>query len=229
MSEPSEPADYSNDPAFAGAVEKIIASDPRFARGAYYFVRTGLDHTVKGMTKSTKPPKAGVPRSHVTARQLLNGLCEFALEQYGPMSLTLFARWGITTTDDIGAIVFNLIEANILGRSNTDSRDDFKNTLDLKSELHSPFTPQVRTRLCVLIAAMRAELPTPEKTRRRARRKTAAADANADANADDAVADDNADAADKVAAAAPAKKGKPPRHEPPRRKPPHRKKPKPDA
>jgi len=47
---------------------------------------------------------------------------EFALKEYGPMSKAVLNEWGIKTTDDIGQIVFNLVNASVLGKNDTDSR-----------------------------------------------------------------------------------------------------------
>jgi uncharacterized repeat protein (TIGR04138 family) len=69
---------------------------------------------------------------HVSGRELLEGIREFGLEQYGPMTLTVFQHWGIRTTEDFGEIVFNLVENGLLKKTEEDSRADFKNVYDFK-------------------------------------------------------------------------------------------------
>jgi len=96
-------------------IEIILAKDDRFARPAYDFVQLGLRHTLE---------LAGA-EGHVAAEQLLHGIRDFAIGQYGPLARTVLADWGIRTTDDIGAIVFNLIDAGAMGKTDEDERSDF--------------------------------------------------------------------------------------------------------
>jgi uncharacterized repeat protein (TIGR04138 family) len=55
------------------------------------------------------------------------------------MARVVFQMWGINSTDDFGSIVFNLIDANLLTKTDTDSRDDFCNLFDLDAALKNGF------------------------------------------------------------------------------------------
>ena len=57
------------------------------------------------------------------------------------MAVAVLESWGIRSGEDIGAMVFNLIEAGAFGRSDEDSLSDFEDVLDLKDELLRPFLP----------------------------------------------------------------------------------------
>ena len=44
----------------------------------------------------------------------------------------MFAHWGVRSTSDIGDIVYNLIAAGGLERTESDSRSDFDNVFDFE-------------------------------------------------------------------------------------------------
>ena len=47
------------------------------------------------------------------------------------MAPVVFRRWGLTTTDDFGEIVFRLISAERLSQSDSDDPADFHEVFDL--------------------------------------------------------------------------------------------------
>ena len=51
------------------------------------------------------------------------------------MARTVFRLWGIERTDDFGAIIFNLIEAKLMSRTDDDQREDFNGVYDLDEAL----------------------------------------------------------------------------------------------
>lgn len=125
---------------FDEVVMLICKEDGRFRRGAYGFVRQGLDFTVKELKKSDAR-RAG--RSlHVTGVELLMGMRAFALDQYGPMARTVLAEWGITRCGDFGDIVFNLIEYNVFSKTEQDRREDFGEVYTFEEAFDAPFRPQ---------------------------------------------------------------------------------------
>jgi len=125
---------------FAEALDSIVASDPRYARDAYVFLRDALDFT----TKQQKKIKGTTVR-HVAGPELLEGVRQYALKEFGPLVTTVFAYWGIYACEDIGHMVFNLIGAGIFGKTDEDSLDDFKNVYDFEEAFVKPFAPLVVT------------------------------------------------------------------------------------
>jgi uncharacterized repeat protein (TIGR04138 family) len=121
---------------FAEALDSIVASDPRYTRDAYVFLRDALDFT----TKQQKKIKGATVR-HVAGPELLDGVRQYALQEFGPMVMTVFSSWGIHRCEDIGHMVFNLIEAGIFGKTEEDSLEDFKNVYDFEAAFVKPFTP----------------------------------------------------------------------------------------
>jgi len=122
---------------FAEALDSIIASDPRFSRDAYVFLRDALDFT----TKQQKKLKGTTVR-HVAGPELLEGVRQYALKEFGPMVITVFSSWGINRCEDIGHMVFNLIDAGIFGKTDEDSMEDFKSVYDFQDAFVKPFAPE---------------------------------------------------------------------------------------
>jgi uncharacterized repeat protein (TIGR04138 family) len=66
----------------------------------------------------------------VTGPQLCLGLRDFAIQKYGMLARTVLERWGIRKTDDFGRIVFAMIEAGLMRKSDEDSESDFQGVFD---------------------------------------------------------------------------------------------------
>lgn len=123
---------------FSEVVELIVREDTRYPKPAYYFVRKALDHTLKGLKKKPAKEKG----NHVSGPQLLEGIRDYALQQFGPMTFTLFENWKLTQTSDFGEIVFNLVEYGIFGKTEHDDIEDFKGVYDFREAFLKPFMPQ---------------------------------------------------------------------------------------
>ncbi len=146
---------------FSTAVAAICALDARFDADAYLFIREALMFTARQQRKKLTPGSMPV-ECHVTGQQLLDGVRLFALDQYGPMVPTVFAHWRITSCEDIGAIVFNLIAADEFGKTDQDTIADFQDGFDFDEAFVQPFRPKKK------LAAQR-----PATTRRPRRARTA--------------------------------------------------------
>jgi len=125
---------------FDEVIRRIVERDPRFKREAYIFIRESLEYTQKMMGR----PSAEEIR-HVTGRDLLEGVRRYALDQYGPMVQTVIGEWGIHTCEDVGDIVFNMVDFNLLAKTETDSREDFKGVYEFDEAFAKPFRPTKRT------------------------------------------------------------------------------------
>ena len=121
---------------FDEAVEMILAKDSRYARDAYAFVRESLDFTQKTIGKENR----GQVR-HITGQELLDGIRQFALNQFGPMAVTVLEEWGVHNSRDFGEIVFNMVEIKLLAKTEKDNRDDFNNGYDFTDAFRKPFWP----------------------------------------------------------------------------------------
>lgn len=121
---------------FETTLALVLAKDPRYPRDAYLFVKDALDHTQKIVLKENK----GEMR-HVTGQELLGGIRDYALVQFGPMTQMVFEEWGIKRCEDFGEIVFNMVEIGLLGKTEKDSRDDFGGGYDFDDAFRKPFLP----------------------------------------------------------------------------------------
>ena len=121
---------------FQELLDRVVAADPRYRREAYLFVREALGHAQTRFA-------GGRPESerHVTGQQLLAGIRDYAVTEYGPMIHGLFREWGIRRCEDFGEIVFNLIEHEFLRKTETDRREDFAGGYDFDEAFRDPFLP----------------------------------------------------------------------------------------
>ena len=124
---------------FSEVVDLVIKDDGRFSKGAYFFVRKALDFTVKELSEDKTRTS-----HHVSGQELLEGIRKYALDQYGPLTLTVFKDWNVKRCRDFGDIVFNLVEFGVLGKTETDRREDFDGGYDFKSAFLKPFVPKDR-------------------------------------------------------------------------------------
>ena len=110
-------------------IRSIVKRDPRYRVEAYCYVFEALDFTLRGLTK----------HRHVSGQELCVGIRDLAIDRFGPLARTVFEHWGITCTEDFGRIVFNLIDAELMGKTDTDSLEDFKNIFDFESVFDREF------------------------------------------------------------------------------------------
>ena len=109
-------------------VGEICRNDPRYKPEAYLFVLAGLHDTVIHLPE---------PR-HITGPELLEGLRVYGLDQFGPLAAQVFQHWGIGATEDFGHIVFALVGARLLRKTEEDTLEDFKEVY----EFTQAFNPQ---------------------------------------------------------------------------------------
>ena len=107
---------------FLDKIEKVMAENQQYKFEAYSFVMAGLHYAV---SKYDKP-------RHITGKELLEGIREYALDQYGALARTVLNYWGIRKTEDFGRIVFALVEVGILRKQPEDKIEDFMNVYDFK-------------------------------------------------------------------------------------------------
>ena len=112
----------------------ICARDGRYRPDAYSFVAEALDVTVKDV-RAANPDHD----RHVTARELLEGIRTYALDEFGPMAYTVFAEWGLHETMDFGEIVYNLIDIGRFGKTEEDKKEDFRDVFSFDEAFLAPY------------------------------------------------------------------------------------------
>ena len=78
-------------------------------------------------------------RRHVTGEELARACRDFAIEQYGLLSRTVLEHWGVRATDDIGRMVFTLIDAGLLKAQDGDRMEDFRGVFAFADAFESQY------------------------------------------------------------------------------------------
>jgi uncharacterized repeat protein (TIGR04138 family) len=104
------------------ALRKIVEKNPRYPVEAYLFVLEALFRARKKFKKE----------KHVSGQELLEGIKDLALNRYGSTAKMVFNHWGIKKTVDLGDIVFNMVNAKLLSKTEEDSLDDFKDVYNFE-------------------------------------------------------------------------------------------------
>ena len=97
-----------------------IAQDQPYQAEAYEFVLRSLNTLLAAHRK---------PR-HVNGVELSEAIRQDALREFGPMGKYVLNRWGIHSSRDFGEIVFHLVEAGILRKTEDDRIEDFDRRFD---------------------------------------------------------------------------------------------------
>ena len=105
-----------------GILERLQDRNPKFHGKAYLFLLSAL-HSVRAGLEDTR---------HISGEELAHGVRELALSQYGPMARTVLGHWGIHGTEDLGEIVFAMVECGVLVKEEEDCREDFKGLFDFE-------------------------------------------------------------------------------------------------
>ena len=109
-----------------------IARDTKYPLEAFLFVQRGLDFTVRRIHGDPVEidDDDEQPDRHVSGRDLCFGLRDFALEEYGMLARTVLRRWNIHRSEDFGQIVFTMVEAGVMQKTDDDTIEDFCRVLD---------------------------------------------------------------------------------------------------
>ena len=108
---------------------RLQERNPRFHGKAYLFLLSALHSVLEGLE---------APR-HISGRELAQGVRDLALERFGPMAKTVLEYWGIHTTEDLGEIVFALVDCGILIKQDDDRREDFRDVYDFEETFEQDY------------------------------------------------------------------------------------------
>jgi uncharacterized repeat protein (TIGR04138 family) len=95
----------------------VVTADGRYAWEAYEFTRRAVAYASEVVYATG---------THVTGKELLEAIRRFGPERFGLLTRDVFRSWGVHTTDDFGEIVFNLVGAGLLNKTDEDRREDFR-------------------------------------------------------------------------------------------------------
>ncbi len=120
--------------SFGEAFHLCLDKDPRYHPAAYELVRDAL-HVASNKFRDGQEDK------HVSGQELLEGFRDYVLSEFGPMSLTILDQWGLHRGEDVGNIVYNLIDVSYFGRNDGDSLEDFAGGYTFATAFSDPFLP----------------------------------------------------------------------------------------
>lgn len=129
---------------FTEVVSLIVKEDPRYAKNSYLFLQKALNFTIDKERKRQGKLVTKSSKRHVSGQELLDGIREYALEQYGPMAHYVLTSWNINRCEDFGEMVFNLIEYGVFSKNDEDAKEDFASIYSFEEAFIKPFVPKTR-------------------------------------------------------------------------------------
>jgi uncharacterized repeat protein (TIGR04138 family) len=115
------------------ALDGVVDRDPRYHRAAYIFVQRALHYYRE---RHGGHGEAG----HLKGAELLQGVRELALAEFGPLSRNVLNNWGLLRGEDVGEIVYNLIDAGLMTKTEEDRKEDFGGIMDFGESLDAEAT-----------------------------------------------------------------------------------------
>jgi uncharacterized repeat protein (TIGR04138 family) len=103
-----------------GIMDQIRLREQRFDERAYLFVLAALEFCQTRLTE----------RRHITGAELAHACRSLAIERFGLTARLVLEHWGVTSTQDIGDLVFTLVELGLLISQPQDRREDFLDVYD---------------------------------------------------------------------------------------------------
>lgn len=134
------------------AIAAIVREDARYPTEAYELVVDALRAAAKRRRRTPRSPRIG----RLDAAGVLDAVRDFALDEYGPMALTLLGSWNVRACRDLGEVVYNLADRGVIALEANDRREDFLGGFDFEEAFRRPFEPE---------RPMRS--PAPSRRRRR--------------------------------------------------------------
>ena len=122
------------------SLQQLAADLGSYPAEAFEFVERGLSYTVQKLHGERVDPEVS---RHVSGQELCEGLREFALSQWGLLARTVLGRWSIDSTIDFGRIVFALINAGKMQKTDDDNLEDFRNVYDFKKAFEAGYRIRV--------------------------------------------------------------------------------------
>jgi len=116
-----------------GILDQLQERNPRFHASSYEFVMTALQSVMRSLDE---------PR-HISGRERTEGVREIAIGRYGLLARAVLEHWGIHETEDVGRVVFAMVEHGLLVKEEEDRPEDFVDVFDFEEafETNYPWIP----------------------------------------------------------------------------------------
>lgn len=102
----------------------------RYKSAAFAFVLDALNHAQARVNKA----KTFDQEPHVSGAELLDAFRDLAYKRFGGMAYVVFQQWGLQSTNDVGYIVWDLIERGNMRKNDRDQLSDFFDLYDFEQE-----------------------------------------------------------------------------------------------
>ncbi len=118
----------------------------RYHTDAYEFVFDALRYTQEMLQRCPDETESDVEEesAHISGQELLNGIREYALDQFGLMARIVFSSWGITCTEDFGRMVFELIDEGRMRKTDRDDISDFYEVYEFAEAFDRAYQPETK-------------------------------------------------------------------------------------
>ena len=138
------PKKQHSKPVRQKSLQQLVEDVGLYPPEAYEFIQKGLSFTVQRVHGEIKEAEAAESKAaevsrHISGQQLCEGLRDFALQQWGMLARTVLRRWNITSTLDFGRMVFALIEAGQMQKTDEDAVEDFKDVFEFKRAFETSY------------------------------------------------------------------------------------------
>ncbi|MBO7482392.1 MAG: hypothetical protein J6U17_00710 [Kiritimatiellae bacterium] len=104
----------------------IVSRDSRYDARAYALLMDVIHYLGQG-------------DRHMSGEDILDEFKERTLDLYGPMSWTVLREWGVTKCEDIGEMMFNLVESRRIRRDEGDTPEAFSGGYDFRETFLGPY------------------------------------------------------------------------------------------
>lgn len=109
-------------------IEWVARNDGRYEPAALFFVNEALAAAARWIASGEMEPQDNAPSRgiegvdmHVSGREILEAFRRLARDQWGCMAREVLRHWGVNRTEDIGQMVFLMVNDPQLGWSRRDS------------------------------------------------------------------------------------------------------------
>lgn len=116
-------------PALHETLGQLQRRNPRYAVEAYLFVLGGLHRRLAELES---------PR-HISGAELAEAVRDLAIDRFGPLARVVLEHWGVHCTEDIGEIVFILVDHGVLAKQDTDRREDFADVFSFEKVFEAEY------------------------------------------------------------------------------------------
>lgn len=110
-------------------VARIRARGDRYHERGYIFVLGAIEYLQMRLEV----------RRHVSGQELAWACRDLAIEQFGLLAPHVWAYWGIASTEDIGRMVFTLVDVGLLVTQPGDEEMDFTGVFDVAEAFGGPY------------------------------------------------------------------------------------------